>query len=615
MLREFLPDRDHSLCAPQPCGAASHVLPPPRRAWGLLLAPGLALALFAALAPPVARADLIRLKDGKTLEGVIVGTTPRGDESSGTLRLKVGSTQIVLPARQIAGIRQDTPAQNSLIEAKAHLAAQRPAEATALLAQAVTQGIKPEILASVIERHGDEVATAIPTMDGATRSALSRVLSALEAVQVTKDDELLTRRLYLHLCLGEREKARALLERIGPVALRGNTAMREQLAQWLANSLGAWADAGEYARGEETLLELRQVDPVQARARATQFYMQWASHERDGGRFETALQLYVQHIMDDTPGIARDRIEVTLREAERRAREQDRLGDVTRLYETYGLPARADFARGRLVTIWHDLGWEDLWRSRFAEARAAFDKAEQLKPGSMKNDLAQLEYRERRAKLADDDLVGHYELGVWCLAHELIDPALKEFNQAEPSKAVGANARANIGKIRNLLAEADLTRIMDLYDKHELTTVLQELQEFMTKDYPTGYLTQAKEIQDMTKEAIRVRVAERPQQAQSLYEQAQRAFHKDDYAKADQLLQDIFAHYRDTPAYAAARTFQALVQDKLALASLEKGQTPNRADTRASDASTTTGVPARGEIDRLVRTLGPAATQEGKKGS
>lgn len=566
-----------------------------------------AIMLFVLAGQSNLQADIVRTREGRVIEGVIVGSGQSPIQNN-TIKIRIGSSQIALPTDQVDSITTASQTDNDVLDARAHLQSKRAPEGVSTLSKALVEGASTEKLAAVIQDYGDLLATSIPALNEAGRQDLSRILAVIGPIQNPKNEDLMARRLLLHLCLGEREQANALFAQLGPDYFKSHAVMRQQMGKWLQDSLAAWTVAKDFERAQETLQDLQRVDPAAATGRDVQFYMQWASFMRDGGNFDQALQIYTKHLLDKTPEIARDRIQVTLQEAERTYRDGNQLPLAARLFETYGLTTIPAVARERLIQLWHDEGWQYLWRGEYAEARASFERAELVKKGSAQQDLLQCQYREQRAGLQKTDLLGHYQLGLWCMNQNLLQPALDEFHVAAQSKAVGPTADGYIGQIKNQLAEVELLKIMDLFQAGEYAKVLNATQKFMGEEHPQGYLVQAKEIEDMTKESLQLRIAQRPQQAESLYQQAQRAFYQGQYAKAESLLKTILEHYRDTVAYGRANTLYALVFDKLALARLEEGKAPKDTDTptttpKGVDKKTTESTSKREEIERLIQSL------------
>ena len=242
------------------------------------------------------------------------------------------------------------------------------------------------------------------------------------------------------------------------------------------------------------------------------------------------------------------------------------------------MKADADATKARLAQIWHDEGWSQLWDSRYAEARAAFTQAQKYNKTCVKNcaamDLNQCEWRERRAKLGKDDIKGHATLGDWCAEKEMFEAAITEYRIAEQDPQLFAEVSARLETLRSKLAEAKLTQIMGFYESGDLSETMKRLEEFKHEDHPVGYLAQAKQISDMTQEKLRMRTALRPQQAESLYRQAERAFYDEDYAQARGLLETIAKLYADTITYPRASALAALVEQKLDVAALEVGKKP-----------------------------------------
>lgn len=574
------------------------------------------LSLVLTLAGLPARGDIIRTKGGKTIEGLILDPIGR-QSTSDTLKVRVGPADITFSRDQVESVTRGTPGENTLIEAGAYFENRKAADGIVAMARALDQSVSPQKAAVVILGSGDLLAESASSLDENARASLSRILAALAAVPAGLSEDLLARRLHLHLCLGESDQAETLFKQLGPEYFSKHPQMRKQLADWLQKSVKSWADAGDFVTASQTLKDLERVDPGAAQGQSIQFFMQWAAHERDGGNFEQALQIYTQNVMDRSPQIAKDRIATILADAERKYRGTSQMDRVAVLYESFGLTTIPDVARERLSQIWHDVGWQHIWHREFEPARAAFAKQNQYKKGSATQDLLQCDYHQRRADLKRDDYAGHFALGKWCMEKKLPDAALEEFRVAEKAPAFAPKARSYKDQMLKQLAEAKLMQIMDRYDAGEYAQVLKDVREFVQGDHPRAFLAQAKEIEDMTMESMRVHGAERPMQAESIFLQAQRAFYQGRYEKAEQLLKAILEHYQDaTRVYGRANTFYGLVREKLALARLEEGQAAARqaVQPKIENAPTTrtrivngptsgTSTVVNNEIDGLVKSL------------
>lgn len=557
----------------------------------------LALIILALALPSPVRADRIRLRSGKVIEGVLAAP---GDQpgAAGRVRLWVGPSQITLPLAQIAAVTTDTLADNLLLEARFQFEGRRLEEGAEKMGLAVREGVAPEKITPLLLKYGDALTTAIPHLNLAAREGLSQALARLAGAPADAGALPAIGRLNLHIALGEEAPSRAILAALGPQYFTSHPAESARLSQALQRTLEAWAAAEDFAGGQSTIEMMRRIAPRQADDAAIQFYLQWGSVERHGGRYESALRIYSGAMMSLAPQIAIDRTTTTLMEMEKTAREKKQLLDVVGLYETYAKPICPRYASDRLALIWRDEGRMRMWDGRLPEARQALTQAEQYKKGAAARELAELEWRERRARLAPEDFKGHYELGQWCQGKELYEQALTELRTARQSPELAVDSGNRIETIRSKLAEVQLAAIMSLYEAGDYARVLEEeIPRFMRQDHPAGYLAQAKQLEDMARESITMLRAQRPQQAESLYRQAERALYADDFQKAKGLLETLTTYYRDTVTYPRASALAAVVEQKVAMAEMEAGRKPARAAAASSAtlarASISSGTQAR----------------------
>jgi hypothetical protein len=336
------------------------------------------------------------------------------------------------------------------------------------------------------------------------------------------------------------------------------------------------------------LLEiLDRVDPDQARLRRVQFFLQWAWRKRQARQYESALDIYTRNVIDLAPQIGRDRIELTLGEAEQWAWEQDRPDSVAELYERYGLPHAPEFSRPRLAQLWRDQGQRFLRGQEFEPARRALEKAEGLEPGAARLDLLRVDYLERSRATGPGDLVARYELGVWCLKNDLLEEALTELRQVRRHDVIGENARAQIQQVRHRMAEKQLEHLMDLYDQGQYIEAISGVQGFFEEGFPAGFRDQASQIEQLARDKLRLVKSERPQQAEGIFQQAERAFYDRQYPEADRLLLTVLDRFADTDVAERARRLQVQVKDKLDLMYLEQGlPLPALDDSSAPPTST-----------------------------
>jgi hypothetical protein len=584
---------------------------PIRLGWLLLLA--LACNL------PLPALERIETHDGRVIDGEILRREHSGTPQE-TLTIQTGPVQVTLRADQISTITVGTPEDAVIAQGREALNTGEAERAIQLFDQALSMSMQPErqanALAEVLLRQGDALAATLPVLNDERTTALQRiVLTAARAHGLPPDraSELISRRLQFDILLGNDDDTSRVLAWLGPSYFAHYTAERDRLTKWVLDALPMLQQAaqrddavGMRSRVLDALKLLRRVNPELAGSQHTQLILEWAWQERQAKRWDAALQLYVHYILDEAPEIARDRIQLTLQDAEQAYRETDNLPAAAALYEQYGLPSVPKLARERLLVIWHDQGWRALRQRDFDAARTSFERADALQPGTATLDFAQLDYQRRKQGVPTTDTLQRYQLAMFCLEQKLLPEAVAELRLARANPLIRENADAHIGNIQNQQAEAELLRLMKLYEAGEYGKVLGGLNAFMQQEYAPGYLKQARQLQDLTNDALKLRIAERPQQAEGLFQRAQRAYYDGHYAEAEELLRAVIDRYGDTVAQTRARNFYAAVRQKLELARLEQGRDRQPATasavTRTTDTLTTLSR-ATDELDRLRRNL------------
>jgi tetratricopeptide (TPR) repeat protein len=551
-----------------------------------------------------AAADRIQLTDGRVLQGTVRHHPPGDADAAPLVTIEMTQGAITLPANQIQLVAETTAGEDALIAARDHLRQERPAAAIVAMEQLVEGNGSLDGLAMLLIEHGPAVARAADTFSPEQTDALRRVLAAIDAADLDGNPDLSCSRLWLRLALDDSEGARPLISRLCPLYFDANIDRRRQLGAWIVDRVDRCAETGGEEQGRRLLDALSSIDPALAEGRRVQFYLHWARRLRQSGEFEQALLIYGRELMPSVPEIAREFVRRTLTEADHsldRPTDQPRL---VRLYEDYGLRIAPEMARERLVQIWRNAGWSELRRGEYEPASAAFARANAVVPGSADKDLWKLEFRRRRAGVAADDLLGRYELGIWANNQRLDEEALAEFRAAVASPIVGDNARAYIEQVMNRRAERELENLMNLYDAGRHQDTLNGILRFQEESYAEGYQQQAARINELTVNALQIALAERPQQAMALYQQAERAFYQDRLDEASEKLKAISENYKDTLVYAQARNLYARVRQKQSLHRLEHGvdrRPPAAADMATSP--TPTQSPIENELDELYRSL------------
>ncbi len=516
------------------------------------------------LAAPGAWGDRIEYKDGRVLSGIILR---HSDEA---ISIYDGLGTITVPASAILRVIEESEAEDRLIEAGGRLSAGRAAEGIALLGQAAREGVNPESLAAVMFRHGPAILATIPRLPASVKPDWAEALARIDGVELPRQADFMMARLEWHLQSGDLATAGRLLEEIEARHPAMLDERRERLTRTLDALIETALEEQRFSEALDLVIELRRLDADHAGSKRIEYALLVARRLRDQARYEEALRVYADQLMDLSPEIARNRIADTAEEAEAHYRVRNELGRAIDLIETYALPHVPEMATPRLLGLWRDLGWRFLQRGEFQEARSVLARGELLQAGSMRREFLYCEYFERSAGLPPEDHAGQFQLAEWCLEAELLEEARKAYQAAAGSEALRPFAQTRLAVVENALRELELERLMDLYDAGQFVKAIEGLAEFRRQPLPEGFRRQAIQLENLAKDALKIAVAERPQQAEALWQQAQREFFTGSPAQALELMRTVMEQYADTPASARARQFYEAIQPRLALESIER---------------------------------------------
>lgn len=549
------------------------------------------------LAGTPALGDRIVLENDRVIHAVVLEVTDTH------VVFRDGRVTTRLARDRVVRIERGSPADAHLVDARAAFEEARVTDAILLMARAAREGADRDGLARLMIEKSEALAKALPGAAPEIREAFDRTWSEVEAVRPAgREREMLLAGIDWALARHDP----ATLERLLDELLADAPAF-ERSREALTVSMGAGFDRALDARDFPFALDvvslLRRVDPVGASDRRVELVVLWAREERDRKEFRRALEIYATELAPLSPAIARDRAGATLEDAENHYREADRLEPVIELYEEYGLLLDPDHSRLRLTELWQELGHELLRRGENRRARLAFERAQLHAPGSADAALRRLEYEEARMALAHDDYAGHFRLGEWCAEWGMIDEAVLAFEFAARSEILGTVARERIRHVRNLRLESDLRTLVDLYEKKEYVRVVQEIEAYRSQFLPEGFRKQADELDALARDALRISVAERPQQAEVLMQLAERSFWAGDHQAAYNLIKELTERYQGTPAAARAEKFFRSIRHRLDLDRLERDRRAGPA-LRLSDEIESTTLP---------EALGPGEAELGEE--
>lgn len=508
--------------------------------------------------------DRIEYADGRVMEGHIV----RIDEEF--VVIQDGTADFKIPRSLVNRIVEGRPGDRWLRAAKTKLTVGDAESAIRDLAEAVEEGVDPTSLAAVMVRFDEELAEIVPVLPLPRREELRSALEVMSEATLPRQGTLILSRIRLHLQFGDLEIAGPLIEELKANYPETYEVNQDSFADWFEQNVDHALRSGRYDDALDYLVYLRRLESERAGDKRVLLVLQWARRERDQGHYEKAIDIYLNQLLAQSPEIARNRIIDAMEQAEFADRERDNLGRTIALHERYGLEHVPGVSRRKLVELWNELGFKYLGEGRLKEAEKAFVRVDELKPGGAKSGFLQLEHDERLAEVGEEDPLGYYELGEWCMQNNLWIEARQAFEKASETEALSAAARAQLQYINNLLHEKELSRLLALYESGEFIEVLNGVHAFKGQPLSKGYRQQVEQLEELTQDAIRLTVAERPQQAEVLWQQAERAYYMRDFRTAHSMLRELIDRYPDTPAGVRGEELYRRLRPTLSLNQLER---------------------------------------------
>ena len=552
-----------------------------------------AVPLLLAASISGAWADRVEYKDGRVVEGEIVYQ----DEEY--VRIRDGSGVITIFAKSIRRVVEGSKADVYLISAKSEFSKGNVHRALSELAEAVRMDISPESLVTVLQHYEVRLREVAPHLDGARRSELSAVLEHSAGAQLERDGEPLLTRVRLYMALGDFKTADVLLERLAKKHDRLFELEKDSLSRGFNDEIERALEDRDFARALDLIIRFRRLDEGAASDKQVLLDLRWARDEREKENFDRALEIYIDQLMEGNPQIAKNRILDALAEAERTYRRRDELGRAIELYEIYGMPYAPDSVRGRLTRLWVDAGDEQMERDAFEDARKMFDRAERLTPGSGMRSINLADYGMQRAALDPADALGHYRLGEWCIEKELYYEAKEAFERAGEAESLRTTAWAQLSFVDNAIAEEELKRLIGLFEKGNYSETLEGLSRFQSQPLTPGLRIQSGELDRLTRNGILLRAKARPQQAEVLWQQAERAFYAGEVADSAMTLRTLIERFDGTPAGARAEQFYKKIQMHMDLDEIERGRWLSNKKDNDVQRGTRTTTPLALEIESL----------------
>ena len=520
--------------------------------------------LFLLLAAFVAFGDQITLSNGHTLRGVIVR------EIDDKLQVETLAGVVTIQKDRIVDIVKESGQKNELLRAAFLLHDRRWDSAFSRYLQVIDDNsTSASEVAATLLQYNTQILDAIPAMRNTQLNQLISLVQTISALTPYNRDFCFFGGRVLFES-GECSRAFDMLTTIPAAYYKENEECREFMKRLLKVTIDDLLKREKFEEALKRIEDVTCLDESIGQSFQTLLFLHWGANKREQGEYREALNIYATKMLPLSHAIAINRIAFTIDEMVSRAGAADDYLEYVRLLEDYGkayAPNRYDAQMPRLLMQY---GSKLMDEKRFNEAKKVFQRYYSFHPSDVETRMISIaEYREKLERIPDNDFEAHYELGKFCVAHNLLDEAIKEFNIAAESDLFRKNATLQAQLLREKQEMTMFRQAMNLHAQSQFGEALDLIQQLRQR-FPSGKLkSDIEKLARLCDDGLKDEVWRRPYQAEVYYQQAERMYYLNDFSGALNKIDSLLLLYPDTPAAEKAQELHARISRMANLARLE----------------------------------------------
>lgn len=305
------------------------------------------------------------------------------------------------------------------------------------------------------------------------------------------------------------------------------------------------------------------LDAPVGRAFSTWSWLRMARHAMLQGNARRALEICLHEISPIHPEIARHRARIIFNDIGPRMHALREWDALVELYEEFGLKLLGREADPELARALEAAGQAALERGDLDLARLSFIRLDALDTGDAERLLLLTEFQARQIATPRADLVARLELGIWAAQQRLYPQARLLFEELMRHPDLEEPARVQ----REIYDRQEAVELVD-----RATAAARNGQYMEAVDIADAFLSrfqlselrnQMRAVREAALRDLRAEESQRPLRAESLYQQAERLFFMQEYPQALQLLDRVELDYADTPGADRAQALKGRVLSRL----------------------------------------------------
>jgi hypothetical protein len=280
---------------------------------------------------------------------------------------------------------------------------------------------------------------------------------------------------------------------------------------------------------------------------------------RSSNNYWSALEKVETELLYEWPGVAAYKMLDLLSEVDIVFKRDKRFDELLELCDHFGLPHLGEKVHTPYRNLLESAGWNAINEGQPKKAEAYFTQIEQFDRGETSKLLVITEYHQRRQALNDDDLLGLYKLGVWCVEQGLGAQGRILLQLAEEDPALEELARMKMEVLDRTESTALFEKTTIAYEEERFADAMDHADEYLMRFQLGEMREQARQIKTNAAVELTNQLKKRPATAASLVDHAQRLFFTRDYRDSLKLLDRVLLEYGDTPAAERARILKRAV--------------------------------------------------------
>ncbi len=514
-------------------------------------------------------ADELILTNSNRITGIITL------KDSKQVKILTAGGELTLRVKQIQAIRNSSPAENALLSGEIQATNGQLSDAVRAYQSALSQGINPlQVQRSLLEQQG-RFLSRVAHLPDQEQVELEQFLSQLLSDPATQDNDFLFFCGSLLFELDKRDQAFACLAKIPQSYYQHDETKKEFVLSFIHLELKTLMARERFEDAIRKIEFISMIDKSAGSSSSMLLYLYWGAAERDKGRFQDALQLYVDRLLPASPVLAKNRICYVLEQVARDARGSHQYAHAVDLFRTYGLKYCEEDCKEPYADLLEEYGQWLLAQKRASDAREVLQEFCSLRSSSRNaHYLALCDYTEEAAALASDDYYGHYQLGKMCVERNLLPEAVEEFSLAREAPELKENADMQLEILEQKKELARLKEAYDLYGEAHYFEAMEHLSPLLEREKEGQLKADAKELAQLCRKGLENESSQRPYQAEIFLQQAERSFFSMDYDTTISTLYRILNEYPDTPAAKRAQRLMNQLINRIQIAQLEGKELP-----------------------------------------